>query len=134
MELETLQAAMELAKNISHVFVATTNAKGLPHVATAAKVVLASDNQVAVREWFCPGTVRNVSENPFIALVVWDAKKDEGYQLLGAVDDVKDLSVLDGYAPGIDDEKQLPQIERQLLMRVDQILEFTHRPHSDIEA
>ncbi|MGY6275121.1 hypothetical protein [Methylomonas sp. MgM2] len=75
-----------------------------------------------------------MSENPLISLVIWDAQKDEGYQLLGAVVDVRDLAVLDGYAPGVDDEQQLPQIERELLMRVDQILEFTHRPHSDIEV
>lgn len=129
-----LQAAVDLAKNLMHVFVATTDSEGMPHVAAAAKIVLASENHVAVQEWFCPGTVRNVSENPSVAIVVWDAENDKGYQLLGVTENIKELAVLDGYAPGIDDETQLPQIERQLLIRVNRILEFTHRPHTDVEV
>jgi len=34
--------------------------------------------------------------------------------LLGVTENVKELAVLNGYAPGIDDETQLPQVERQL--------------------
>ena len=134
MKVEMLQAAVDLAKNLIHIFVATTDSEGMPHVAVAAKIVLASENQVAVQEWFCPGTVQNVSENPSIAIVVWDAENDKGYQLLGVTENIKELAVLDGYAQGIDDKIQLPQVERQLLIRVNRILEFTHRPHTDVEV
>ncbi|MGR8978905.1 MAG: pyridoxamine 5'-phosphate oxidase family protein [Gammaproteobacteria bacterium] len=133
MKGETLQAAVDLARSLKHVFVATADCEGMPHVAAAADVVLAPENRVAVQEWFCPGTVRNVSENPFVSIVVWDAESDKGYQLLGVAEKIKDLAVLDGYVPGINDKTPLPQIQRQLLIRVDRILEFTHRPHTDLE-
>jgi uncharacterized protein len=134
MKVETLQAAVDLAKSLKHVFVATTDYEGVPHVAAAAKVVLASENHVDVQEWFCPRTVRNVSENPFVSIVVWDAENDKGYQLLGVTENIKELAVLDGYVPGIDDQTPLPQVERQLLIRVYRILEFTHRPHTDVQV
>lgn len=134
MKVETLQAAVDLARRLKHFFLATTDRKGMPHIAAAAEVMLESDNRVAVREWFCPGTVRNVSDNPFVAIVVWDAENDKGYQLLGVAENIKDLAMIDGYAPGIDDITPLPQVERQLLIRIDRILEFTHRPHTDMEV
>ena len=133
MKGDTLQAAVDLAKNLKHVFVATADCEGMPYVASAADIMLASENRVAVQEWFCTDTVRNVSENPLIAVVVWDAESDKGYQLLGIVEDIKELAMLDGYAPGTEGVAPLPQVRRQLLIRVDRILEFTHRPLSDVE-
>jgi len=96
MKVGTLPAAVNLARSLKHVFVAKTDFEGMPRVAAAAKVVLASKNQVAVQEWFCPGTVRNVSENPSVVILVWDAENDKGYQLLGVTENVKELAVLDG--------------------------------------
>ncbi len=58
-KMEAIQKALELADKLKHVFVATADAKGLPHVATAGKLRLESDGRVAVAAWFCPGTVIN---------------------------------------------------------------------------
>ena len=41
--------------------------------------------------------------------------------------------MLDGYVPGEDDKPPLPQVERELFLRVDRILAFTAAPHSDVE-
>lgn len=133
MKAKTLQAAMDLAQSLKHVFVATTDEEGMPHVTAAAKVMLASENRVAVQEWFCPGTLQNVNVNPSIAIVIWDAENDKGYQLLGVTENVKEIGVANGYAPGIDDKTPGPQVYQQLLIRVNRILEFTHRPHTDVE-
>lgn len=54
MKVETLQAAVDLAKSLKHVFVTTADSEGMPLVAVAVKVALASENRVAVQEWFCP--------------------------------------------------------------------------------
>ncbi len=131
--MEAIQKALELADKLQHVFVATADAKGLPHVAIAGKLKLESNGRVAVTAWFCPGTVDNLQHNHRIALVVWDAIEDTGYQLVGEVLRMEELAFLDGYAPGIEGPTPSPQVERQLIIRVDMVLAFSHAPHSDVE-
>ena len=131
--MEAIQKALELADQLQHVFVATADAKGLPHVATAGKLKLESDGRVAVTAWFCPGTVDNLQDNHSIALVVWDSTGDTGYQLVGEVQRMEELAFLDGYTPGVEDSTPSPQVERQLIIRVDTVLAFSHAPHSDVE-
>jgi hypothetical protein len=118
--------------------------------AAAGKLTCESDRRVAVAVWFCPGTVDNLRQNHKISLVVWDAAADIGYQLLGEVEKVEELSVLDGYVPGEEEKPSLPQVERQLLVRLEKIIDFSHNlcldfapiqslqnqddaPHSDVE-
>jgi hypothetical protein len=48
--------AVALAQKLRHVFVATTDGKGLPHVAAAGKMALTAQGRVAVAAWFCPMT------------------------------------------------------------------------------
>lgn len=133
MKGEILKAAVKLAEKLGHVFVATSDAGGLPHVAAAGKMTLEPQGRVAVTAWFCPGTMNNLQVNHHIALVVWDANEDFGYQLLGESEKVEDLAFLNGYAPEIEDRTPIPQVERQLLVRVDKIIDFRHAPHSDVE-
>lgn len=130
--METLEKALALAEKMQHIFVATADASGLPHVAAAGKVAPAPDGRVAVAAWFCPGTVDNLDQNRLISLVIWDATIDTGYQLLGEVEKIEDLAILDGYMPGEEDKPPLPQVERQLIIRVNKIIAFSHAPHSDI--
>jgi len=92
-----------------------------------------ADNRVHVAAWFCPGTVANLEENRRISLVVWDPLRDLGYQLLGETEKVEELAMMDGYAPGEEKNPPLPQVERQLTVRVDKITDFRHAPHSDRE-
>ena len=133
MRSETLQKAVELATKLHHVFVATADRSGLPHVAAAGEIALTSEGHVAIGAWFCPGTVENLQHNRHVSLVVWDSSDDTGYQLLGEVKEVRDLSFLDGYAPETESPAPSPQVERQLIVRVTEILAFTHAPHSDRE-
>lgn len=133
MNLETLDEAIELAKHVGHVFVATADTDGLPHVATAAKLELLSADRIGVSSWFCPGTMANVQSNPRIALVVWDGETDTGYQIFGEVEQVRDLAILDGYSPDLGRKGHLPQVERELFIRPDRIIAFSQAPHSDVE-
>jgi hypothetical protein len=132
MKSEMLSKVVALAEEVGHVLVATADAVGLPHVASAGRLTLASDGRVLLAEWFCPGTMSNLQQNRRIALVVWDADTDTGYQLPGKVEQVQDLAILDGYAPEQEGESSPPQVERELLVRVDKILAFSHAPHSDV--
>ncbi len=133
MDNETLKEAIALAAKIGHVFVATADAHGLPHVAAARSLGAGGPGHVLASAWFCPGTVENLQANTNISVVVWNPLTDQGYQLLGQVERVRDAEVLDGYQPSLEGKQLIPQVSRQLLMRVDRILEFSLAPHTDLE-
>ena len=133
MSLETLKHVVTLSGKLGHVFVMTADASGLPHMAAAGKIKLTPDGQVEVTSWFCPGTVDNLAVNKSVALVVWDAKTDTGYQLLGNCEKVQELHMLNGYAPEIESKTPVPQVERKLTVKVDRIVDFRHAPHTDTE-
>ncbi len=128
----TLNKVVDLAQKVGHIFVATANKGASPHIAAAASLKRTPEGRVLVAAWFCPETVANIRENPSISLVIWDSQKDHGYQMLGHTEQVIDMAMIDGIAPGRE-TSPLPQVERQLTVRVDRILEFKHAPHSDIE-
>jgi hypothetical protein len=133
MKPESLNTAVELAEKLEHVFVATADSSGMPHVAAAAKLSKTSKDHVAVTAWFCPGTVANLSENRRISMVVWDAPSDKGYQLLGLVEKIEEVAMMNGYSPEIDEIKVMPQVKNRLLVRIDKVIAFRHAPHSDLE-
>jgi hypothetical protein len=128
---EAALRAEALAERIGHVFVATASDKGMPHLAAAGKLALRPDDRVSLREWFCSETIRNLEENPLVTLVVWDSNSDTGYQLVGKVENVHDLAMLDGYPEG-KTLVPLPQVERELVIRVDEVMAFSQGPHSDV--
>ena len=132
-KMKAIQNAAALADKLKQVFVTTADSDGLPHVAAAGKMRLASNERVEVSSWFCPGTVTNLQHNRRISLVVWDAVEDTGYQLVGEVEKVEESAFLNGYAPEEETSSSLPQVERQLLVRVDKVIGFSQDPHSDVE-
>lgn len=131
MNPETLAKSVKLAETVRHLLVATVNDQGTPHLATAERLTLEDRDRVAVTAWFCPQTAENVETNPAISVAVWDSDRDLGYQLIGEVEQVVDLAMLDGFIPG--ETAVSPQIERKLVIRVHHILHFSHAPHSDTE-
>ena len=133
MNQRILEKAVFLAQKLRHIFVATSNATGLPHVAAAAKLSPLGDGRVEVAAWFCPGTMANLQENKRISLVIWDPRKDLGYQLLGETEGIEDVAMMNGYVPGEEDKPSPPQVERKLIVRVERIIDFRHAPHSDRE-
>ena len=130
---EIIQSVVTLGQKLGHVFVATADSKGLPHVAAAGRISLGADGLLAVAAWFCPGTVVNLEHNTKITLVVWDAVADIGYQLLGNVEKIEETAMMDGYIPEMESTGPSPQVERQLLVKVNKVMAFSHAPHSDLE-
>jgi hypothetical protein len=133
MNIETLNRAVDLARRIGHILVATASADGTPHLAVAEKISRTRDNIVAAKAWFCPGTMSNVKDNPRVALVIWYPVADEGYQLLGEVQYTASMAIQDGYAPGVEGRPPLPQVEHELLVCVSKVVAFSRAPHSDVE-
>lgn len=133
MDKQTLGRAVALSGKLEVVFVATADADGVPHVAAAEKLRLLDDDCVAVKSWYCPGTINNLQDNPNIAIVVWDKSSDHGYQLLGVLEGADDLAIMDGFASEVETKNPLPEIEKQLRVRVDKIVAFRRTAHSDVE-
>ncbi|MFB3890554.1 MAG: pyridoxamine 5'-phosphate oxidase family protein [Phycisphaerae bacterium] len=130
MNTAALDKALSLAARVGHVLIATAGPDGSPHLATARRFEAAGDGLVAVREWFCPGTVENLQANSRISIVAWDPASDEGYQVLGRVEHVDDCAIMDGYAPGA---PSVPQVQKRLIIRPRRVLAFSQAPHSDTE-
>lgn len=133
MKKQAIQWAVNLGQKLQHIFVATSDKRGLPHVAAAGRITSVRDEIVAVSAWFCPGTVENLEQNRFVSLVIWDSASDKGYQLLGEVEKIEEEAMMNGYAPELESKGTMPQVERKLIVRVDKIIDFSHAPHSDIE-
>ncbi len=130
MNAAILDKAIELAEKTGHLLVATADPQGLPHVGVARKLCKCGSDHLAVRAWFCPGTVRNAERSCKVSLVIWDRQSDEGYQLLGDIEGVEKLGILDGYVG--EQAPSTPQVERQLTVHVCEIMRFSHAPHTDV--
>ncbi|MEW6219848.1 MAG: pyridoxamine 5'-phosphate oxidase family protein [Thermodesulfobacteriota bacterium] len=129
---EAAARAVALARRMRHLFIATADAAGLPHLAAAEEMALRADGRLAVTAWFCPQTVVNLSANPRISVVAWDSAADDGLQVLGEAEAVEEVAFLDGLAPG-EEAHPLPQVERRIVIRPTRTLVFTLAPHTDRE-
>ena len=78
-----LERAIELGKRVEHFFVALVGADGFPYVNSARQIEQVAENQFAVEEWICPLTVKQLSENPKMAVLIWDPAADDGYEIKG---------------------------------------------------
>lgn len=129
---ETLERAVSLSQASGRIYMATADRGGLPHVAKAGSLTLLSDQKRVVFEaWSCPHTVSNLSINRWMALVILPPGKDIGYQLLGWIEDMEDVLLMDGFDPQLEARRFLPQAKKRLTMRVDKIIEFRPEAHTD---
>jgi len=49
------------------------------------------------------------------------------------IEDVKDIAILDGCSPKLENNEPIPQVKRQLVIRPEKILDFKLSPHNDVE-
>jgi len=133
MNSKMLAAAIALAERLGHVFIVTAHASGRTHLAAARTLSYIPDDQVTVTDWFCPQTIINLHTNRFLSIVAWDPFSDEGFQLQGELKTIEDLEMLNGYSPELERKPSIPQVDRQLQIRVEKVVEFKLRPHSDLE-
>ena len=128
----TIDTALQNARD-SLLLLATVNEKGIPHVAAARTASKAGNNQIAVKEWFCPQTVVNAASERPVSLVLWNPADDSGHQLVGRITEVTRTAMMDGYLPEEAENGSGPQEEHLLTITVDRILLFSRAPHSDKE-
>jgi len=132
MNPQSLKDAVALALKVGHVFVATADREGLPHIAAAGRIEATQSGEIAVSAWFCPATRTNLSVNSHVSLLVWDPEPDIGYQILGQARNVEDIAVMDGYSPSLETKEALPQVQSRVIVRVKAVLGFKHAPHMDL--
>jgi len=132
MEPEILDRVKKLSRKVNVVYVATADCDGVPHVAAAKGMEFLAEDRVFFRAWFCLETVRNLQDNPKVALALLDPGTNEGYQLSGEMERIEKGAILDGFAPGAEEKwRGYPQAEHQLHIRIKRISSFSSGAHSD---
>ncbi len=128
---KALRAAVDFSEKLQHIFITTASREGLAHVAAADGIRAGDEGFFHLTGWYCETTARNLEENRRISVVLWDPDTDVGYQVIGEVEEIREKATLEGFMPESDDTYSLPQVERELLVRVREVLLFCHAPHTD---
>jgi hypothetical protein len=126
-----LERAIELGKRVEHLFLALMGADNFPYVNSAREIEQVAENQFAIEEWICPLTVKHLSENPKMAVLIWDPASDDGYEILGEVLMFESQAFLNGFAPEVEKDAYLPQVKRKLIIRAEKITAFSHALRCD---
>ena len=120
---------IRFAEEAGHAFVATADEKGNTHLAAGRGVTVIRPNRLVFEAWFCQTTLRNLQQNPRIAVAIADPATGIGYQFTGRVEKTEDTALLDGYLDG--EPPGLPQVQWRLEVRVENVMGFTADAHSD---
>lgn len=131
MRYRQLEQFMHFAHDVGHLFIATANQDGEPHMAVAGSLIYRSESQIEIDEWFCPQTLANLEHSRLISVAVWDPESDAGMQLSGSVSFAGDEQVLDGYGPDAQKTCGSPQAKKQLVIDIIRIRQFNMQPHTD---
>src|SRR5512136_912684 len=129
---ETLERALSLSQASGRIYMATADLGGMPHVASACPLILHSDQKRVVFEaWFFPRTVANLEVNRWMALVILPIEEESDYQLIGWIEELEDILLMDGFDPHLEARRAIPQAKKRLTMRVDKIIGFLPAAHTD---
>jgi uncharacterized protein len=124
------ESIKQFAEGVGHAYVATSDAAGHPHLAAGRGVSVFEPNRLVFEAWFCPTTLKNLQENPRVAVAIADPVTGEGYQFNGRVERSEDTALLDGYIPDLE-PPGMPQVQWRLEVRIDSVMAFTADAHSD---
>ncbi len=116
-------------ESTGHAFVATADGTGHPHLAAGKDLHVMDISHLVFESWFCHTTMINVMNNPHVAVAVAAPAAGKGYQFCGVVESAADTAILDGYTPS--EEPDTPQVQYRLVIRIEEIMEFSSDIHSD---
>lgn len=130
---DILDRIKNFVKRVELFYVATSNQNGEVHLAVAKDLTFLSDNEhIAFKSWFCKKTIENIYKNPNVAIAIYDAKTDTGYQIIGKAVSTSVVAVLNGYTPELEKvEKECLQEEYQLKIKIINIMDLHRVIHSD---
>ena len=124
------EAIKTFAEGVGHAYVATSDLNGSPHLAAGGGVSVQAPNRLVFEAWFCQTTLKNLQQNPELAVAIADPATGKGFQFLGRVESKQDTAVLNGFLPDLE-ASGLPQVQWRLEIRVESVLVFTTEAHSD---
>lgn len=110
--------------------VASADVSGNPHLALGSGIKVLDGHHLMLENWYCQTTLRNIDQNPRIAIAVmaWDSKI--GYQFIGSVVHGCDIAILNGYTPAVEPTGE-PQTLTRIVVKVEEILAFCSGIHID---
>ena len=112
--------------------IGTADLEGFPHLAMESGIRWVRERTVEFESWFCLATIKNLRENPKVAIAIFDPKTQKGYQLLGQIESIHEGAMRDGYIPGEKpDEQVIPPQAYRIDIAIEKILFFSSGPHSD---
>ncbi len=123
----------QFIEGMNTAFVASADKFGCPHLAAGIGPQVPDSLHIAFAAWFCHRTLENLAANPVIAVAVMNPATGAGYQFIGKVEKSTGNIILGDHDP-LSEAGKLPQIQYQLVIRVDEVMEFTHGVHTDRPA
>ena len=121
-----------LINNAEISYVATSDKNGYPHLAVEKGLKVLEEKYLGFSAWFCNKTVENLCNNPKITIAIFDPLLKKGYQFSGEVIEIKEGAMLNGFSPELEKkEREFPQVERRLKIKIDEVLDFSTGAHSD---
>lgn len=127
----------KLADNVKEVFnktaiyaVATASKNGLPNVVPIHFVKLYEEDTILLVDNFMNKTASNLSENPWIAISVWDNNQKQAFQIKGEASIITSGKVFDDAVSWV--QKTMPQLQPKsaILLKVTNV--FNCQPGPDI--
>ncbi len=122
------EQAVRMIERAKHILLATVDETGTPRLTPVEECTQAGEGRLAVRAWIDIPPLEDRGSPNRIALLLWD-EHDLGYQLTGHMAGEMDTAVLDGLTE-IEEQTHFPQVERDIVMRVESIedFRFLHMP------
>jgi len=118
-------------EGISRAMVASADISGNPHLALGSEITVLDGQHMELENWYCRTTLKNLEQNPRIAIAAMSRDAEIGYQFIGEVAHGYDVAILDGYVPGREQPNELQTLTR-IVVRVDKILAFCSGLHNDL--
>lgn len=117
-------------EGISLAMVASADISGNPHLALGSGITALDGHHVALENWYCQTTLRNLDQNPRIAVAVMAQDSKIGYQFIGNVVLGYDIAILNGYVPEAEHPGG-PQALTRIVVKVEEIMAFCSGIHTD---
>ena len=100
--------------------VATASKDGTPNVGPKGSVYIVDDNTIVYSEGTGEKTLKNLQENPKVAIMVVDREKGDGYQVKGAVELLSSGELFERTARR-QEERKRPRPKYAVKIRVEEI-------------
>jgi hypothetical protein len=126
MDQKLFKQALNLAGNKGKVFLASADDEGNPYMVAAEKIDPLFENFVEIKRCLCSQTIRNLWENPHLALYIWPGDNEPGYQMTGVLSEIKDLPFSGKSLSEKNDDKSEKDSEVRLIVKIEKVIKMDY--------